>query len=195
MKTKVKNTLLTVTEGGISIALAVLLEMTIKIWEMPNGGSITVSIVPIIYYSYRRGPVWGISAGFAWSVLQLVLGKFYAPPANTAWSVVLCILLDYVIAFSVSGCAVLFARLFGKYRLTGYVVSAVIVGFLRYMSSFLSGILLWGSYAPEGVSVWWYSLSYNGTYMIPNMIIAGIIIGILCKAVDPINLKRYRPAQ
>lgn len=192
MKTKTRNTLLSITEGGIMIALAVLLELSLRFWEMPNGGAITASIVPIIFYSYRRGPLMGTLAGLAWSVLQITIGGWYTPPANTALAVFLCVMLDYVIAFTVAGTAVLFAKLFGKLRIAGYVAGAAIVGFLRYMSSFLSGMLVWGSYTPEGMSVWWYSLSYNGTYMIPNMIIAAVLIGIICTAVDPLTLRRYK---
>ena len=45
----------------------------------------------------------------------------------------------------------------------------------------LSGWLLWGSYAPKGWSVAYYSLIYNGSYMLPNIIIGVIVILIIGK--------------
>ena len=52
---------------------------------------------------------------------------------------------------------------------------------LRFLCSFLSGCLLWGSYAPEGMNVALYSLLYNGFYMLPNIIIGVVVIVALGK--------------
>ena len=59
-----------------------------------------------------------------------------------------------------------------------YGVGAAVVCFLRFVCSFLSGIVIWGAYAPEGTPVWIYSLTYNGGYMLPELIIttAGIVL-------------------
>ena len=138
-------------------------------------------MLPIAYYSYRRGWAWGINVGFVYSLLQMFLG-FYVPP-------VLCVLLDYVIAFSVVGLAGLIAKPFGKFRLAGYCVGAVAVCLIRFVSSFLSGVILWGSYAPEGMNVWLYSLIYNASYMIPNAILTGIFAVVVCAAIDPLTLR------
>jgi thiamine transporter len=101
---------------------------------------------------------------------------------------------DYVVAFTVIGAAPLFAKPFGQkkqiLRLTGYGVGAVVACVLRYFSSVLSGGILWGSYAPEGMNPWIYSLVYNAGYMLPNAILTGICAVLLCKALDP---KTIRP--
>ena len=60
---------------------------------------------------------------------------------------------------------------------------------IRFVSSFLSGVLLWGSYAPEGMNVWVYSLAYNASYMLPNAILMGIFAVVVCVAVDPVTLR------
>ena len=52
---------------------------------------------------------------------------------------------------------------------------------LRFLCSFLSGCLRWGSYAPEGMNVALYSLLYNGFYMLPNIIIGVVVIVALGK--------------
>jgi thiamine transporter len=113
--------------------------------------------------------------------------------------VLLCVLLDYVIAFTVIGSASLFSKLFGQknqiLRLTGYGMGAVIVCVLRYISSVLSGGILWGSYAPEGMNPWIYSLVYNAGYMIPNAILTGVCAVLLCKALDPKTLRPMKKAQ
>ena len=191
-----KKRILCVTEGAVIIALAFVIEL-ICVWLnaisgvsalLVFGGTITVSMLPIAYYSYRRGIGWGVGVGFVYSLLQMMLG-FYIPPANKWWAVVLCVLLDYVLAFSVVGMANLFAKPFGKNRLAGYGVGAVSVCLIRFVCSFFSGVILWGSYAPEGMNVWVYSLAYNASYMLPNAILTGIFAVIICATLDPKTLR------
>lgn len=191
-----KQRILCIAEGAVIIALAYVVEL-LCVWLnaitgvsalLPFGGTITISMLPIAYYSYRRGSIWGVGVGLVYSLLQMLLG-FYIPPANTWWAIVLCVLLDYVIAFSVVGLAGLIAKPFGKYRLAGYCVGAVAVCLIRFVSSFLSGVILWGSYAPEGMNVWVYSLVYNASYMIPNAILTGIFAVVVCIAIDPLTLR------
>jgi thiamine transporter len=191
MKTTTFRRTLAIVEGAIMVALAVILDL-LPLPKWPQGGSISVAAVPIIYYAYRRGLMMGSMAGLVWSATQLIIGPWYTPPANTAAAVFLCVLLDYVIAFTVIGTAQLFAGFFGKRKLLGYGVGAAVVCLLRYLSSVLSGVLIWGSYAPEGMNVWWYSLTYNGSYMIPNTALAVVIVTALCAAVDPKTLRPYK---
>ncbi|MBE6626715.1 MAG: energy-coupled thiamine transporter ThiT, partial [Ruminococcaceae bacterium] len=47
---------------------------------------------------------------------------------------------------------------------------------------YISGIWLWGEYAPEGQPVWLYSLTYNGTYMAVNIIMAAVVIVLLYRS-------------
>ena len=174
-------------ECALMIALAVVLDI-LPLPKWPNGGSLSVSMVPIVFLSYRHGAKWGLLTGFAYSIVQMITG-FYAPPAGTILAFVLCVLLDYVIAYTVLGAADLVAKPFSN-KLVGYTVGALAVNFVRFICSFLSGILIWQDYAPEGQPVWFYSLTYNGGYMIPNMIIAPVIIALLCLAIDPVTLRR-----
>ncbi len=196
MKNTMKTKLLSIAEGATIISLSFVLEL-LCVWMnaitgigalLPFGGTITISMLPIAYYSYRRGVAWGLGAGFVYSILQMILG-FYVPPANTWWAVVLCVLLDYILAFTIVGLATLFAKPFGKYRLAGYCFGAVAVCIIRFLFSFLSGVILWGTYAPEGMNVWIYSLVYNASYMIPTAILTGVFAVIVCAALDPKNLR------
>ena len=196
MKNTMKKKILCIAEGAVIIALSYVVEL-LCVWLnaisglsalLVFGGTITVSALPIVYYSYRRGAAWGVGVGLVYSLMQMLLG-FYVPPANTWWALALCVLLDYVVAFSVIGLAPVFAKPFGKKRLAGYCVGAAAVNVLRFAASFLSGVILWGSYAPEGMNVWVYSLVYNTSYMLPNTILTAILAVVVCAALDPKTLR------
>ena len=94
----------TLVECALMIALGTVLA-NIKIYELPNGGSITLfSMLPFIMISFRHGVKWGLFTGFVNSLLQMLLG-FYAPPAPGLLPLVGMILLDYVLAFTLLGLA------------------------------------------------------------------------------------------
>ena len=60
-------------EGGIMIALATLLSF-IKVFEMPQGGSVTaVSMAPILIYSCRHGVKKGLVVSTVYGILQYLL--------------------------------------------------------------------------------------------------------------------------
>ena len=187
MRNTSKTRLLAMVEGALMVARSVVLSL-IPMPSWPQGGSITVSMIPMVYYSYRRGAKWGLMAGMVHAAVQMLLG-WYAPPAGTIGATVLCVLLDYVLAFALLGGADVIARLFGGRRLVGYGIGALCVTLIRFVCSFLSGVLLWDSYAPEGMNVWIYSLTYNGSYMIPNAILTTVLTVLLCLAVDPTTMR------
>lgn len=195
MKTNTKEKLLTLVEGAAMVALAIVIDLLMSfIPGQPQGGSITLAVLPVLFFAYRRGTGAGVLAGLVWSATQMMIGGFYVPPANTWWAIVLCVLLDYVLVFSITGIAPVFAKLCGQKRLLGYSVGAVAVGILRFISHALSGVILWGEYAPPEMNIWVYTVTYNAAYMVPNIILAGVLIVPLCLAVDPLTLRRYRKA-
>ena len=75
---------------------------------------------------------------------------------------------------------------FKKYRSLSVGVGVFGVCMLRYLCSFLSGILIWGAYAPEDMPVWLYSLTYNGSYMIPEAVLSTVVAIILVKTLDAV---------
>jgi len=79
--------------------------------------------------------------------------------------------LDYPLAFGVLGLAALFKR----YPLLGVIAALT----ARFLSHFLSGVLFFWMYAPEGMSPIVYSAIYNGSYILPEMAISGILIYLL----------------
>ena len=82
-------------------------------------------------------------------------------------------LIDYPLAFGALG----LAGLFRKYPILG--VGIAIGG--RFFAHFLSGIIFFSSYAPEGLHPVLYSVIYNGGFLGIEFIISGIVIHILIK--------------
>jgi len=172
-------------EGALMIALATILSM-IKILEMPFGGSVTLlSMLPPVLMSFRHGTRWGLLTAFVHSVLQLVMGFSNVGYCPTLISRVGCILLDYLLAFTALGLAYFFSRPF-KNRLVGVIAGTAIVCALRFVCSWLSGVLIWGSYQSyyewaANMPLWLYSLVYNGNYMLPETVITVIGTAFMVK--------------
>lgn len=169
----------TLVECALMIALGTVLA-NVKIYELPNGGSVTLfSMLPFILISFRHGVKWGLFTGFVNSLLQMLLG-FYAPPAPGLLPLVGMILLDYVLAFMVLGLAGGIAKAFQN-PLVGVTVGTVAVCALRFLCSFLSGVLIWGNLS-DGLPAWVYSLTYNGSYMLPETILTTLGALLVYKA-------------
>lgn len=188
-------------ECGLMIALGTVLSL-VEI-PMPFGGGITLlSMVPILLAAYKHGIKWGLATGFTYSILQLILGwknVGYAMAAG-AKGVVVCILFDYIIAFTVLGFAGMFKNsekfksLFGEKRseLAAMIAGISIVIALRFLSHFLSGGLVWyeltkvwdaedlGSMVHR-YRTWGYSFVYNIIYMGPELLSSLIVSPFLLR--------------
>ena len=169
----------TLVECALMIALGTVLA-NIKIYSLANGGSVTLfSMLPFIMISFRHGVKWGLFTGFVNSLLQMLLG-FYAPPAPGLLPLAGMILLDYVLAFTLLGLAGAIAKPFSN-KLVGVGVGTAVVCFIRFMCSFLSGVLIWGNLS-DGLPAWTYSLTYNGSYMLPETIMTTVAAVLIYKA-------------
>ncbi|MBR5518431.1 MAG: energy-coupled thiamine transporter ThiT [Clostridia bacterium] len=173
------------TASAFMVALATVLMIISKYIPSPwmQGGSVTLaSMVPIIAVGILFGTKWGICASVSYAILQMIFG-FYPPPTQTLLYFVLVVLLDYIFAFGVLGLSGVFYSIMGK-KAFAIPVSAFIVTTLRYVCHIMSGILIWGVYAEEGQSVLAYSLIYNGTYMIPEIIISTVVIALVAPKIS-----------
>lgn len=160
-----------VVESGIFLALGYVLSI-MKITTNVNGGSVTiVSMLPIIILGYKYGPSWGLMCGFLHGCLQVVEDGGFSPPTSTLISYALVFLLDYALAWAAVGwIAGLCRNISSKTQIS--VAAGAFLGIAgRYLCSFLSGIIIWRIYAPEGQSVIIYSLVANGSSLIPEMIL------------------------
>ena len=177
-----------ITFSALMVALSTVLMFVSKLIPAPwlQGGSVTLaSMVPIIAASIILGSKWGVLSALVYSLLQMMTG-FYPPPTQNFISFVLVVLLDYVLAFGVLGLAGFIYKILGKKALA-MPISAFVVTSLRYVCHILSGILIWGVYAEEGQSVLAYSLIYNGTYMVPEIIISTVTVALLSKVFQKLS--------
>ena len=140
-------------ECALMVAIGTVLA-NIKIFTMPNGGSVTLlSMLPFVLVSFRHGVKWGLFTGLVNGCLQMLLG----------------------------------------FWMVGVAVGTAIAGFLRFMCSFLSGVLVWGN-LNEGLSAWTYSLVYNASYMLPETLITVVGAVLLIKAAPQIFDRQYTKA-
>ncbi len=170
-------------ECALMIAIGTVLS-NIRIFTMPNGGSVTLlSMLPFVLVSFRHGVKWGLFTGFVNGCLQMLLG-FWAPPTPTFLYFLGEVLLDYLVAFMSLGLAEVFARPFKK-RIVGVAVGTAAAGFLRFLCSFLSGVLVWGNLS-NGLGAWTYSLVYNASYMLPETLLTVVAAVLLAGAAPQI---------
>ncbi len=199
MNQKTKNLVL----GGVLVALGTVLSF-IKVFDLPQGGSITLcSMLPVMLFAYLCGAKWGLAAGFTYSVLQLLLG-LNALKGISGGALVGSILLDYLLAFTVLGLAGIFRNKVKQDGLS-FTLGCLVAGLLRYLCSFLSGWILWGAYADENFSpmlagmsgqtlACCYSLVYNGSYMVPEIIITCIVAFVIMQTAGK-QLKKLAGAE
>ncbi len=162
-------------EIAISVALACVFHF-IRLWEMPQGGSVSLAMVPILFISYRRGAKSGITAGAVYGLISIIFdGTIYHP---------MSIFLDYLFAFGVLGIAGFFPT-----GVFGVILGSFAAVLGRFFFSLMSGVFLFASYAPEGQSPWIYSLIYNGSYMLPELLISVILLTVLYLSVP----KLFKP--
>lgn len=151
----------------VLVAMAGALSLVSHLFfSLPEGGSINLGMVPIFWLAFRRGPKIGVFAGAVFGFVDLAIEPFVVHPVQ--------LILDYPLAFAVLG----LAGFFRKQPVVGVVVGVA----ARFVSHFVSGVVYFANYAPEGMSPIVYSALYNGTYLIPSMIICGVIIGIMQKS-------------
>ncbi len=144
----------------------------IKLWDMPNGGSVTlVSTLPLMLYAYLFGTKKGVFVGFVYGTMQALQDPWIIHPAQ--------FLLDYPIAFSAIGLAGIFGEgnFLKKLPQLRFAFGAVIAGLLRFSAHVLSGVFAFEAYA-AGENVWAYSLVYNSYVFIDValVIVGGILV-------------------
>ncbi|MEM2093042.1 MAG: energy-coupled thiamine transporter ThiT [Candidatus Bathyarchaeia archaeon] len=145
------------------VALATALSY-IKLFSLPQGGSVTAgSMVPILWLALRRGPRVGVFAAAVYGLVQLAVEPYILHPIQ--------VLLDYPIAFGALG----MAGFFQNRPFLG--VNIGVWG--RFIAHFVSGVIFFASFAPEGMHPAVYSAIYNGGYILPELAISIYIIYLL----------------
>lgn len=148
---------------SLMIALAFLLS-NLRLYHFPQGGAITTgAMVPLILISFRYGAKEGALAGFLFGMFQIIQDPFILHPVQ--------VLFDYPLPFMAMGLAGFFPqRMF---------LATALAFAVRFACHFISGVVFFASYAPEGVSPIIYSLTVNATYIVPEMLICCAILKFL----------------
>ncbi len=176
-RTKSRTRLLMLCEAAMMLALALILNR-LKLWEMPQGGSVDLAMVPIFLFALRWGLGWGLIEGFIFGLLQMFIDGAIA----WGWQ---SLLLDYLVAFTPLGIAGLF-RGKGKGIFAGITLGCL----LRFIVHYISGVTIYAITMPTEclgmtfVNKWTYSLVYNGSYMLIDTVICLAIFALLYKPLD-----------
>lgn len=175
--TRTRKTTRMLCEGAIMIALSLILGL-FKLFELPQGGSISLEMLPLLLFSVRWGMGNGFLACFAFGILQV----FVQGAVSYGWQ---SILLDYVVAFGVIGVAGL-----GKGHKHGIFWGSVLGGIARFIVHFISGVTIYKILAPTELfgtvfdNPALYSAAYNGSYVAIDVMICLVVFGLLYK---PLN--------
>lgn len=138
------------------------LSNTVPMFQMPQGGSLSLGTIALLLASYQLGWKKGLLVALLSVVMQFVTGRMYILGFVQ-------FLLDYVIAFGIYGIACLFPN-FGWFY-TGILVTNVV----RFFSSTLSGVFF---YETTFVA----SMAYQASYMVPTLIADLVLIPLMIQA-------------
>lgn len=148
---------------GLMLALTVILH-TFRLYHMPQGGSVTLgAMIPLLLIAFRYGPVVGYLAGFTYGLLNLLQDPYILHPVQ--------VLFDYPLPYMALGLA--------GYFKDQMLLGAIIGSCGRFICHFISGVVFFASYAPPGTSPYWYSLVFNATYLLPELMICVLILRVL----------------
>lgn len=163
--------------SALAMGLAVVASY-LKLAHLPFGGSITLfSMFFICFIGTLYGTRIGILAAVAYGLLQLILDPYIYTPVQ--------MLLDYPIAFGALGLSGIFSN--KKHGLVlGYVTG--VIG--RLIFHIISGYIFFASFAPEGMNPFVYTVGYNASYIIPELIATVIVISIPAVSSGLLQIKK-----
>lgn len=174
---RIRKTTRMLCEGAVMIALSLILGL-LKAFELPQGGAVSLEMLPLLLFCARWGVGSGFTACFAFGVLQV----FIQGAVSYGWA---SMLLDYIVAFGVIGVAGL-----GRGHKYGIFWGSVLGGAARFLIHFISGVTIYKILAPTELfgavfdNPVIYSVVYNGWYMAIDIILCLVLFTIIYK---PLN--------
>ncbi|HFI2430882.1 TPA: energy-coupled thiamine transporter ThiT [Streptococcus suis] len=165
-------------EVAIFSAIALVFDK-IPLFTMPQGGSVSLVMLPILLLSLRHGLGVGVLTGGIVGTIQLFYSGYFLNLFQ--------VFLDYALSYAGIGLAGLVAPTLSKQKdLKNATLIITLASFLggsiRLIATFLSGIIFYADYAPAGTPVWLYSFTYNISYILPSTAIASILLILLYRA-------------
>ena len=177
-------------------ALAVVLDVAkefipfTSIWA--NGGSIDISLIPMVFASIHLGWKIGVVTALLEFIVSVVFGatKLYFAP----YSVALGFMCDYIIPIVIMGVASIFTKknetMF--HNIVRLDLGIALCMFIRIFSQILSGVYCWVEPSDVGtLTAWVLSVQYNLGYGIPTMIMLLVTMPIVYRAFVPLIERRY----
>lgn len=166
--------LLMMMEIAIFAAVGIILDkLTFSLW--PQGGSISFVMVPIVIMAFRWGTVAGLVTGLLIGLMNALFGGYILTPLQG--------FIDYFFAFTAVGLAgllrplVLHAKTAGE-RALYMTIGTIFGGLVRYFAHALAGYVFFSEYAGDQ-NVLVYTLVYNGSYMVPAIILTALVVSLL----------------
>lgn len=152
--------------SAVAMALAMVTSM-IKLFELPMGGSVTLcSMLFICLIGYWYGTYGGLMAAIAYGFLQLIVDPYIISIPQ--------MLTDYIFAFGALGLSGIFSN-----KKHGLIYGYLLGVFGRFVFTFLSGLIFFGSYASSyNMTAPVYSFVYNGSYIAAEALITLVIIAL-----------------
>lgn len=168
------------TVSALFIALSTVLSELIPSIELPFGGSVTVfSMVPMCLLGIMFGIKWGVFANLVYGVVQMLFGLGNLSYATWWGAAIAIILFDYIVAYGVLGLTGVFKNKI-KNNLVACILGVLLACLLRYVCHFITGVTVWREIADLWGAIW-FSITYNGSYMIPEIIITSLGVALLIK--------------
>jgi thiamine transporter len=159
-------------------------------------------MLPVVLISYRHGVRWGLVAGMAYAMMEMLLGAknvaaafqpgYFGDGRMIVNALIMC-LMDYFLAFTALGLGGCLRNRVEKPGL-GLMLGSIVALSARYLAHILSGYILFSGWAvwfftqdgfpawgadlaqalsPEALG-WVYSVIYNGFFMIPEIVLTAI---------------------
>lgn len=172
---KDEKTVMTVeiaAEGAMMAALAVVLSIASDLipgLRLPQGGSFSLSMLPLFIFALRRGAIPGLIVGFLYGLINFIVDGMWFH-----WG---SIFFDYLLPFALlAGFAGLFNKKAQEGQKHALIFAVLGGGFIRYIFHGFSGVIFFAEWMPsEFNNVWFYSfIAYNLPYMAVSTV--GVLI-------------------
>lgn len=144
---------------GFYLALFYVLDVlsnSFAFFKMPQGGTLSLSVIALILASYHLGFKKGCVVSLGSILVQFLSGPMYITSP-------LGFILDYLVPFGVYGLASLTKN---------PIVGSLWTNLVRFISHVLAGMFVWQT-------ALWPSITYNGFYMLPTAIVSALLVYVL----------------
>ena len=169
-----RKQVVTLVQIALYAALFIVLDFIstmIPFLQMPQGGSIGISVIVLILASHHLGWKNGL--------IVVAVALLLMPMTSTIYSVnILDYFFEYVIAFGVYG----FSSVFPTYYVRKFPIHSgiFVTNLIRFLIHWTAGVHFWGLN-------WEGSFAYNAPYMIATTLVCALVVPIL---IQRLTLKR-----